>query len=291
LRPSSNFGGSGGVPSVARKAAPEDGVKAIERRLRAAKDRRCEPLRQGAKRALDAIKDQRQPTIPVEKTDKRRRKTKGGAKKGQSKSALAQALDRSMVNQLVSPEAQAKGDYRPVDFKLQEVTEGGKRVEKTIRVVRNMGGSPIERWHRSGAFDERQVAAILFYQQAWHMHIGEPRTVANWSAVIVRAAVGAIEIYAGSRLAAKESLRLLDQEVFFREPVDHFHVWQNVVIWDEPAGVAGSRVGFLSTKQSEAAARLIVGSMAHKIADIVIDQSRRDFGDLLLDLDAPRRPG
>lgn len=248
-------------------------------------------MRQGARRALEVLEAKRTAAVPVAKIDKRKRKTKGGAKKGPSKSAMAQALDRSMVNQLVSPEAQAKGDYRPVDFKLEEVVEGGKKVERTIRVVRNLGCSPIERWHRSGAFDERQIAAILFYQQAWHTHIGEPRVVANWSAVIVRAAIGAIEIYAGSRLAAKESLRLLDQEVFFREPVDHFHVWQNVVIWDEPAGVAGSRVGFLSTKQSEAAARLIVGGMAHKIADIVIDQSRKDFGDLLLDLDAARRPG
>jgi hypothetical protein len=219
-----------------------------------------------------------------------RKSTTAGPKPKKGKGALDQASDRTMVNQLVSRSVQQHGDYQVQDHKLQEVTQGGRRIEKTIRVVRNLGGTPIERWHQRGALDERQMAGILFYQQAWRMWIGQPRVVANWSAVIVRDAHGAAEIYAGSRLAAKESLRLLDQEVFFRLPVGHFQVWQNVVIWDEPAGVAGSRAGFLH-KQAEGAARAIVSICASMVADVVIDSSRRDFGELLLDLDAPRRPG
>ena len=244
---------------------------------------KSDALRRGLERALEATKAKRDKSAAAAKA-------KGGGSKKPKQPKQQQGSDRMMVNQTVGKDTQKHGDYRAVGFKLQEVTEGGKRVEKTIRVVRNYGGSPIERWHAKNALDERQMAAILFYQNAWRMWIGEPRVVANWSAVIVRQAHGAVEIYAGTRMAAKESLRLLDQEVFFREPVDHFQVWQNVVIFDEPAGVAGGRVGFMVKKSAEAAARIIVGSMAHKIADIVIDQSRRDFGDLLLDLDAPRRP-
>jgi hypothetical protein len=90
-------------------------------------------------------------------------------------------------------------------------------------------------------------------------------------------------------MRAKEALRLLDQEVFFRIPIEHFEVWQNVVIWDEPAGVAGGRIGFCH-KPAEAAALLIVGLVASMIADIVITETPRDWGELLLDLDAPRRP-
>jgi hypothetical protein len=182
----------------------------------------------------------------------------------------------------VSREAQQHGDYQVRDFKLQEVTEGGKRKDKTIRVVRNLGGTPVERWHARGKLDERQMAAILFYQERL-AHVSASRASPPTIVRHHRNAKGAVEIYAGSRIAAKESLRLLDQEVFFREPVEHFQVWQNVVIWDEPAGVAGGRIGFCH-KPAEAVAQVIVAGLAHKIADVVIDSSRKDFGDLLLDM-------
>jgi hypothetical protein len=252
--------------------------------------------RKGERRAAAQSALHRNAARALEITEAKRAKAaaskqaKGPKKAKKGKDLESQASDRMMVNQLVSKEAQRHGDYQPVDFKLQEVTEGGKRKEKTIRVLRNLGGTPVERWHQRGFLDERQMAAILFYQDAWRMWIGEPRVVANWSAVIVRDAMGAAEIYAGSRIAAKESLRLLDQEIFFRLPVGHFHCWQNVVIFDEPAGVAGSRAGFLH-KQAEGAARAICSIVASMIADLVIDNSRKDFGDLILDLDAPRRPG
>ena len=195
------------------------------------------------------------------------------------------------VASLVTPEARQHGHYAEVDFKLQEVVEGGKTKAKTIQVVRNLGGTPVERWHSRGALDERQMAAIGLYQQIWARHIGEPRVVANWSAVIVRSISSGSELYANSGNAAKETLRLLDQEVFFRLPVEHFHVFQNVVIWDEAAGVAGSRVGFQVKKSAETAARLIVATIASMIADLVIDGARKDFEAELLDLDRARAPG
>lgn len=198
--------------------------------------------------------------------------------------------DKLSVKALVNPEARRHGDYRVVDFKLQEVVEGGKVKAKTVRAVRNMASTQVDRWLGRQRLDERQMAAILFYQAAWALWIGEPRVVANYSPAIARNADQAIELWAGSRMRAREGLRLLDQEVFFREPVEHFQVWQNVVIWDLPAGVAGSQIGFCH-KPAEAVAQLIVQSLAHKIAAVVIDSSKADFGDLILDLDAPRRAG
>lgn len=201
------------------------------------------------------------------------------------------SVDRMLIDSAVPKETQRHGDYRVVDFKLQEVVEGGKVKAKTAQVVRNHGGTTIERWCSRGVLDERQMAAILFYQSAWHMHIGEPRVVANWSAVIVRQSQGAVEVYAGTRMAAKETLRLLDQEVFFRLPLEHFQVFQNVVIFDEPSGAAGGRIGFVTKNRAEAAVRVIVTTVAGMIADIVIDGARRDFEAEVLDLNAPRRPG
>jgi hypothetical protein len=225
------------------------------------------------------------------------KKPKGGFDKKTAK-AIEKGInsdDRKVVDLVVPAAAQAHGDYRLVDFKLTETIDRrvgeteGKLVTKVTRVIRNVGGSPVERWYARGKLDERQMSAILFYQAAWRAFIGEPRVTANYSPAIARNIKGSIELYASSVMRAKEGLRLLDQEVFFREPVEYFEVWQNVVIWDERAGVAGSRLGYCN-KPAEAIASEIVRNLAGKIADIVIDQSRRDFGDLLLDIDAPRKP-
>lgn len=213
--------------------------------------------------------------------------------KGQFNRKTAEAIDLAIRRQdqtaidiAVPKEAQRHGDYQLVDFKIQEVVEGGKVRAKTSRVIRNCGGSAVERWQGRGKLDERRMQAILFYQHAWAMHIGEPRVTANYG--LSAGGKGAIELWANSRIKAKEALRLLDHEVFFRIPVEHFAVWQNVVIWDEAAGVAGSRLGFCH-KPAEAAALLIVSLVASMIADIVITETPRDWGELLLDLDAPRR--
>jgi hypothetical protein len=243
---------------------------------------------EGLKRALSKVAPKRRPQSKSHRGPSKAEK----AEKVRQQKVIDDAMAKGdeMILESVLPKAQLdKGHFGLVDFKIVETVHGGKVKSHTSRVIRNLGGTPVERWHSRGKLDERQMAAILFYQSAWRMWIGEPRVVANWSAVITGAAAGAVEIYAGSRIAAKESLRLLDQEVFFRLPVEHFQVWQNVVIWDEPAGIAGARIGYCH-KPAEAVAQLMVATMAGMIADVVIDNSRRDFGELILNLDQPRRP-
>jgi hypothetical protein len=197
--------------------------------------------------------------------------------------------EQGEVDNLVNPFAQQHGHYEPSDFTLQEVTEGGKRKEKTLRVVMNRGGTTVERWHRAGKLDDRQMTAIAIYEGAWRRHIGEPRVVANWSAVIVRQATAALELRAASQHDARQLLRLFDQDIFFRRGLDDFNVWQNVVIFDEPAGVAGSRLGFAS-QQAQAVACFVIQSVAHEIAQLVVDQNPPDLEALLLDIDRPRKP-
>lgn len=262
--------------AMAKRGPSGDGLKAraTERRWGNA-SAQAESLRASAGRMLEEMRAKRA-NAPA--TARKPKKPKASGK------------EIGEINALVSPEARRHGDYQMVDFKLQEVVEGGKLKAKTTRAVRNLASTQVDRWLARGRLDERQMAAILFYQEAWRIWIGEPRITANYSPAIRRGANQAVELWASSRMRAKEGLRLLDQEVFFREPVEHFEVWQNVVIWDEAAGVAGSKIGFCY-KPAEAVAQLIVQSLAHKIAEIVIDSSRHDFGDLLIDLDAPRRPG
>lgn len=246
-------------------------------------------LRQSLGQALDHDRKRRQRRRGRSYSSKPAKATGGFNKKTAAAIEIAiRREDQTAIDIAVPKEAQRHGDYRLVDFKIQEVIEGGKVKAKTARVIRNCGATTIERWAQRGKLDERRMAAILFYQAAWAWHIGEPKVTANYSPGIARGAGQAIELWASSRMRAKESLRLLDQEVFFRIPVEHFQVWQNVVLWDEPAGVAGGRVGFCH-KPAEAAALLIVGLVASMIADVVISDTPKDWGELLLDLDAPRR--
>ena len=199
------------------------------------------------------------------------------------------AVDRALIDAVVTPEAQAAGDHHVTDFKVIETVVGGKTKAHTTRVIRNRGGSPIDRWHANGGLDDRQMAAIYFYSRAWHLVFQEPRVVAKWSAVHTFGAMGAVEVYSSSRIAARTTLRMLDNEIFFRLDSAYFQVFQNVVIFDEPGGVAGGRAGF-THKAAEGAARATVSMVASMIADIVIDGARTDY-DLPegWDTDAPRK--
>jgi hypothetical protein len=273
-----------------RDGLSSDGLAGIAfQRGRERRQRELGAMNRWAARKLEAIGEtpkSSDPSAPSTKPKRKRSKARGS-----KKATMIEAAARAEVDRLVTKEAQRNGDYRHVPFTDVEVTEGGKRVKKEDRRVRNLARTQVERWHSKGFFDERQMAAILFYQDAFRKMFGDgARVTANYSPVRGGAAGFAIELWASTAYRAKEALRLLDQEVFFRLPVEHFEVWQNVVIWDEPCGVAGGRAGFCH-KPGEAVAKVIVLTIAGMIADIVIDSSRKDFGNLLLDIDAPRKAG
>jgi hypothetical protein len=184
-----------------------------------------------------------------------------------------------MVDQLVSKEAQAHGIYRPVDFTLRQwVDKNGNRKEESIRVVRNVGGSPVLRWWNSNSLEERQYAAILFYQARYARVFGHgPSIIANYAKFLVPVfGSGASDLTAAMGWDAEKDLKLLWEEVFRRHLSNGgFTVWQNVVIWEEPAGVAGSILGQNTKKAAETRAKVIVGAIAHQVADVVIDRSRK----------------
>lgn len=280
---------------MAKVCVPGDGddEPTVEGRLKAARDRKFAAIRETAGKRLEEFRSTRAPE-PVdmqEEPKKRPRKSKRFKRRGGKSIRHSEAADQQMVDQLVTSEAKRHGDYRAVDFKIEDTGNRDKAKEKSIRVVRNLGTTQVERWHAKHIFDERQMAAILFYQDAHRKVFGSgPSVTASYSPVILRGLRESVELWAGSKIAAREILRLLDQEVFLRD-FDRFCVWQNVVIFDQAAGIAGGLLGYRSAKQAEAVAREVVKMLACQVADIVIDSSRKDFGDLLLDIDAPRKPG
>ena len=97
--------------------------------------------------------------------------------------------------------------------------------------------------------------------------IGEQRVTANWSLVASFRGVAGDDFVA-TRLQAKAMLDHFDDAIFFAMALDRFNVWQNVVIFDEAAGVAGSRLmsGGFSKQRAEAAAKATVILIADMIA-------------------------
>lgn len=174
----------------------------------------------------------------------------------------AAANDGMMLDQLVTPEARRQGDYAVVD---QRVTEGefDGVTKGSMRVVKNRGGTAIERWINRGDLSVPQAQAVAAYTRAHRLWLGEQRVVANWSMVPTKGMTS--DTFVTTRLAARELLIRLDEAVFFHLPLHCRSVWQNVVLYDEPAGVAGSRLGF-ANKQGEGAAKAIVIIVADRIA-------------------------
>lgn len=232
----------------------------------------------------------------------RRRRTRQRAAKAAREAAQpgSRRISRSereaklIVDATVTKEAQAKGDYAYVDHKIVEVVEGGKVKAKVAQVVMNRGRTTLDRWFFGHKLEDRQMAAIVFFQEAYRRAFGSQRVTANYCPDVIRSSADdAVRKWAASRANALITLRLLDQIVFLDERFERYSLWVNVLIHDQPAGIAGGLLGFRSLKQAEAVALETVSSLSHRVANVVIDTPRRDLEALLqeLDFDAPRRPG
>ena len=172
---------------------------------------------------------------------------------------------RVFVDQHVTPQARANGDYVRDRVSGPTIIRNGKEQPTTVTVVRNRGGTTIERWQAQGGLTEAQINAVIIYARAWRMHVGEQRVTANWSLVSSDKASASIEEYVASAAQARKTLNHLDDAVFFGLPLHYFETWRNVVIFDEAAGVAGSRLGYRNDR-AEAAAKAIVILIADMIA-------------------------
>lgn len=160
-----------------------------------------------------------------------------------------------------TPEQLAKGDYREV------VVEKGKGHVRNVTALKNRGGTAVERWFARGDLSRGQAEAIALYARAWRLRYEfRGHTAMSWSlAPGPRGGTISFEELVSDQHGAKQLLDHLDSVVFFAFPLHYFEVWKRVVIEDEAAGVAGSRLGFTS-KQAESAAKSIVLFIADMIA-------------------------
>src|SRR5690242_7048213 len=85
---------------------------------------------------------------------------------------------RAANEPLVSPFAAQHGDYASEPLVVTTGELGSERAGN-LRVVRNRGGSTLQRWMSAQLLSETQASAIAHYSRAWHRVYSEPRVTAN----------------------------------------------------------------------------------------------------------------
>ena len=184
-----------------------------------------------------------------------------------AKAKLSKSAPLSLVDQLVTKEAQAHGDYVKVTLAKTEDDDGPGGEKGARVVVMNRGGSTIDRWEASGALDDTQMSAIKKYRHAHHLAFGTPSIGQDWGRLGMVQIRGTLTIsdFIADAIEAKDTLLNLDKEVFGRMPRSYFDVWQNVVLHDEPAGIAGGRLGFKGRNGAQYGAQADVSLIAHQL--------------------------
>jgi hypothetical protein len=164
------------------------------------------------------------------KTEKRRRQ----------RDKLDKALDRVANDDQVNVFARQHGDY---------VREGNK-------ASINRGGTPVARWKTGGMLSESQIAAIEYCYRLWDR--------AGRQNGLVQDLLKIVGQQPSSGWAQQDAL---DELARFKDdiPFSYWNVFENVCRFDEPAGVAGSKMARDSTGASTSA-RVIVCFVADLIA-------------------------
>ena len=129
--------------------------------------------------------------------------------------------DQQSALEVVTPEQRAKGTY-----------EGDGR-----RIV-NRGGTPVARWLRDGKLTETQHLAIAHCWRLWELVGLNPRTTASYGERMAGQANE--ERRAVTLIEAREDLYRIQGYI----PKAYWDCFENVCRFDEPAGIAGSKMGF-----------------------------------------------
>ena len=164
------------------------------------------------------------------KTEKRKRQ----------KAKLATAVDRVANDEQVNPYARQHGDY---------VREGNK-------ASINRGGTPVARWRAAHLLSETQIAAIEYCWKLWDRAGRQNGLVMDLLRVVGQ--------QPSSGWAQQDALdQLARMKGYVPEP--YFDIFENVCRFDEPAGVAGSKIS-TNTRSAQEAARICVCFVADTIA-------------------------
>jgi hypothetical protein len=161
-----------------------------------------------------------------------------------------QALEQEQSHaDIIPPEQRAKGGY-----------EGDKRIV-------NRGGTPVQRWTKAEKLSDSQINAIELCQWLWATSGRESRVTALYGAFTGKSDGVESEVAVQRYLDAKEDLARI--KGYFRGLDPWWQVFENVCRFDEPAGIAGSRLGVIGREAEYRALTTVCF-----IADIIATRER-----------------
>lgn len=156
------------------------------------------------------------------------------------------------AREMPTPEQLAKGTYQD-----RFVTNVDDQTRAKAHVNAH---SPVERWIRAGRLSDTQQAAIVLVRALWGKIELRQRLTSTYGHRIPTGSDN--EWLANSEIQARKDLARI--EGYFLPW--QWEVWENVVRFDEPAGTAGSALGFSGTKAQQSAVLMLVKMVADMIA-------------------------
>lgn len=164
--------------------------------------------------------------------------------KGRKRMAVAEKLDEPTREQI------AHGGYERAFVTHAETA--------TVTTAFRAAHDPVERWERDGRLSDTQLLAIALLRRLWRLAGLSQRVTANYGERIP--GQGNAEHRAVNEIEARQDLHRIQDYI----PRPYWQIWENVVRHGEPAGVAGSRLGF-GGRSADARAHTIVCFVADVI--------------------------
>jgi hypothetical protein len=171
---------------------------------------------------------------------------------GRKRKAGAQQAERL---EQPTPEQLAKGGFTR-DFITHVETA-------TKATAYRAAHDPVERWEAAGRMSDNQMIAIGLVRRLWRLTGLSQIVTANYGTRIPGA--GNVEARAATEIDARHDLHRIQDYI----PLTYWNVFENVVRHGEPAGVAGSRLGFGDRTSSERAHTIVCF-----VADVIAMKER-----------------
>ena len=128
----------------------------------------------------------------------------------------------------------------------------------------NRGGTPIARWKKAGLLSQTQEAAILHCIRLWELTNTSGRLVAN----LDRTVFGCPGDGHSAEIEARDDLHRIKSGF----PLPYWDVFENVCRFDEPAGVAGSRLA-----EDDVTRRTMARTIVCMVADMIYMRERLSY--------------
>lgn len=136
--------------------------------------------------------------------------------------------------------------------------------ETNLRFIVNRGGTPIARWKKANLLSEHQEAAILHCIRLWELTSSSGRLVAN----LDRTVFGSAGNGHSAEIEARDDLHRIKSGF----PAAYWDVFENVCRFDEPAGVAGSRLA-----EDDVTRRTMARTIVCMVADMIYMRERLSY--------------